>query len=413
MIKNAIAGGSTPGAQVMLIKNGKVFYQKSFGHHQYQKKQRVKNDDLYDLASVTKIASTTLASMKLYEQKRFGINDKLSKHLDIGEDSPMKRTTIKQLFKHQSGLQANMPVADYILYKDTLNQDCNKYFCKEPQEDYVVEIADSIFMDKKWIDSLWQEVYQLKPRRRKRFKYSDVNFNLVQKMLEAKTKQALNEYVEEQFYEPLNLKHCMYRPLEEFDSLQIVPTAYDKRWRNQILRGHVHDESAALMGGVGGNAGLFSNAGDLGILFQMILNGGSYGGKTYLQPETIKYFTTARHGNHRGLGFDMNAKRRAPSCSSKASKGTYGHTGFTGTCVWVDPKEELIFIFLANRINPDVKNRRIFKKRLRYRVHNLVYEALDTYQPLKLDLANKKKKSKINHAQFTSFELEGDLTCLD
>jgi len=410
LMKSAMSGGSTPGAQIMLIKNGKVFYQESFGHHTYDKKRAVRNSDLYDLASVTKISATTLAAMKLYEKNQIKIGDKLKQHLDLGEQDRIKNTTIKQLLKHQSGLQANMPVADYILYKDSVNIDCNKFFCKAPTGNYTIEIADSIYMDKKWIDTMWQEVYQLKPRRYKRYKYSDVNFNLVQKVIEKKTNQPLDEFVDREFYQGLNLRRCLYNPIKEIDSSEIVPTAFDTRWRNQILRGHVHDESAALMGGVGGNAGLFSNAGDLGIIYQMLLNGGSYGGRTYLKPETIKYFSSARHGNHRGLGFDSNAKRSAPSCSAKASKSTYGHTGFTGTCVWVDPKEELIFIFLANRIYPDVKNRKIFKKRLRTKIHRIVYDALDTYQPV---ILASKKKDDVNHASFALMGNEEDLGCID
>lgn len=379
LVKNAIESGTAPGAQVMVVKSGKVIYQKSFGYHTYDKKQAIKNDHLYDIASITKVASTTLGLMKLYEQEKFKLNDKLSKHLPFLDNKSLEKLTLKRLLIHQSGLQANMPIASYILYKDTLDNDCNPYFCKNPMIDYEVKIADSLFMHHQWVDSLWQDVYDLKPRRRKRFRYSDVNFNLLQKVLEESTKLPLDEFVNQQFYEPLSLHHCTYQPLNDFSPNDLVPTANDERWRKQLLRGFVHDESAALMGGVGGNAGLFSNTNDLATIAQMLLNGGTYGGNSFLKQSTIDLFTTAKHGNHRGLGFDLRQKRKPISCSDKASKQTFGHSGFTGTCMWIDPKEELVFIFLTNRIYPDVRNRRIFKSKLRSRIHTLIYKALDTF----------------------------------
>jgi len=167
--------------------------------------------------------------------------------------------------------------------------------------------------------------------------------------------------------------------LNRFKKREIIPTTLEERFRKQLIHGYVHDESAALLGGVGGNAGLFGNAESLVPLFQMLLNEGQYGGKSYLRPETIALFTKKQRGTNRGLGFDVNTSSRTHSIAPKASSKTYGHTGFTGTCVWVDPETKLVFIFLSNRIHPDIKNRKLFKKRTRSRMHNIVYEALDTY----------------------------------
>lgn len=380
LVNSAIQKGITPGAQVMFIKNGKVFYNKTFGHHNYDRKNRVKSTDLYDIASLTKVTATTLATMKNYEDKKINLSNKLVDYLSLEENKSLGKITLKRLLTHQSGLQANMPVARYILYKDSLNRPCNDYYCKTKKGKYNVQIADSVFMHQKWQDTMWQEVFALTPKRRKRFKYSDVNFNLLQKVIEAKTGMPIDNYLHQTFYESLGLRHFGFNPRDKYDPKQLIPTAQDDRWRHQQLHGYVHDESAALLGGVAGNAGLFSNANDLGILFQMLLNGGTYGGKTYLKPETIDYFTKARHGNHRGLGFDSKTRRRPPSCGKNASNKTYGHTGFTGTCVWVDSKEDLIFIFLSNRIAPNVKNKKLFRSKLRSRIHDLVYDALDTFK---------------------------------
>ncbi|MEM8906899.1 MAG: serine hydrolase, partial [Bacteroidota bacterium] len=384
LVKNAIAEGISPGAQVMVVKDAKIIYQKAFGHHTYDKKQRVEQEDLYDVASITKIAATTLGFMKLYETKKLKLNDPLRQHLSLLRTASIGKINLKRLLTHQSGLQPNMPIAEYILYQDSTEAVCNRYFCRVPQPGYAIQVADSMYLQNEWVDSLWEKVYRLEPRRRKRFRYSDVNFNLLQKVVEQESGSPLDNFVEEIFYAPLGLRHCLYRPLDVFPSKRIIPTERDERWRKQTLRGYVHDESAALLGGVGGNAGLFANSNDLAIIGQMLLNGGHYGGHELLNKATIDLFTSAKHGNHRGLGFDLNQKKKPSSCSDKASKQTFGHTGFTGTCMWMDPKDDLIFIFLTNRIYPDVRNRRIFRSKIRSRIHTIIYEALNTYDPAAL-----------------------------
>ena len=380
IIQSAISKKATPSAQVLVIKDGKVFFNKSFGHHSYKKRQSVRNSDLYDIASITKVAATSIAAMKLYEEKKFKLGDRLRNHFDLEKKSKIGRVTFKQLLTHSSGLQANMPISQYYLNKDTIVDDCNQYFCAKPNVDYSVQIANQMYMDKRWIDSLWYKVESLTPKKRGRYKYSDVNFNLVQRFIEKETSQPLNDYLDDNFYKSLNLRRTAYRPLEKFKATHITPTEVDDRWRNQTLRGFVHDESASLLGGVAGNSGLFSNANDLGVLFQMLLNGGVYGEQKYLKKRTIQNFTKASYGNHRGLGFVVKGKRGANSLSTKASRKTYGHTGFTGTCVWVDPDNGLIYIFLSNRIYPSKSNTKLYRNQVRRRVHDVIYKALDTYK---------------------------------
>ncbi len=390
LVKSAIQQKVTPGAQVMLIKNGKVFYHKAFGHHEYNKAIKVRESDLYDIASLTKVTATTLAAMKLYEQGKLPLKSTLSKYMTIEDNKKLEKITLKKLLTHSSGIQANMPISRYVFLKDTLDPNCNEYFCKQPVFENNIKIADNFYMDRRWQDTLWQTVLEIIPKkRRKRFHYSDVNFNLLQAVIEKQSGTSLDKYLDQNFYEPLGLRYLTYLPREKFKPEQIIPTSLDDRWRKGKVHGYVHDESAALLGGIAGNAGEFSNAQDLGVLFQMLLNKGSYGGRQYLKPKTVELFTKAQYRTHRGLGFDTRTGRRPPSCAVKASAKTYGHTGFTGTCVWVDPKEELIFIFLSNRITPDPKNKKLFKTKLRSRIHNIVYEALGTYQPISASLASK------------------------
>ncbi len=389
LVKSAIQKKVTPGAQVMIIKNGKVFYHKSFGHHEYDKGRTVKNTDLYDIASLTKVTATTLAAMKLYEQGKLPLKSTLANYMTIKDNKKLEKVTLKKLLTHSSGIQANMPISRYVFLKDTLDPDCNEYFCKQPSFKNNIEIVDNFYMDQRWQDSLWQTVLEIIPkRRRKHFHYSDVNFNLLQDIIEKQSGTRLDKYLDKNFYKPLGLRYLTYLPRKKFKPEQLVPTSLDDRWRKKKVHGYVHDESAALLGGIAGNAGQFSNAQDLGVLFQMLLNKGTYGGRKYFKPETVELFTKAQYRTHRGLGFDTRTRRKPPSCSSKASAKTYGHTGFTGTCVWVDPKEELIFIFLSNRIAPSTKNKKLFKTKLRSRIHNIVYGALGSYQPLSASLAD-------------------------
>ncbi len=377
--RTVIREQATPGCQVLVAKDGKIIYSKSFGRHDFKKGKLVQSSDLYDLASVTKVASTTIGAMKLYDEGKLKISHPLKNYIDLPEDSKIKKLTIKQLLTHQSGLQSNMPIASFIMYKDTTGTGCSGAFCKEKTLSYVTKVADSFYMDFKYQDTIWNDVYHLTPRKRKRYRYSDVNFNLMMKVIENKKGKRLDTFMDDAFYKPMNLDRLTYNPLNRFKKREIVPTTKEERFRNQLVHGYVHDESAALLGGVGGNAGLFGNAESIAPLFQMLLNDGEYGGRNYLTPETIALFTKQQRGTKRGLGFDVKTNSGKSACSKKASAKTYGHTGFTGTCVWVDPDSGLIFIFLSNRIHPDIKNRKLFRKQTRSRMHTVVYDALNSY----------------------------------
>lgn len=378
----AIQSKAFPGCQVLVAKDGKVIYDKAFGYHTYEQKVPVQTSDLYDVASITKVAATTLASMKLHEQQQFDILDRLQDHLPFNRRSALKYIRLRDLFVHKSGLQANMPIVKYLYRRDSIVNACNRYYCNQENEPYTLKIAEDFYINKYYADTIWMDLQKLRVDKRRRYKYSDVNFYLLQKLVEEKTGTALNDYVSSNFYNPLGLQISGFNPLEKVSPKQVAPTAVDSRWRKQLLQGYVHDETAAINGGVAGNAGLFMNAEEMAILFQMLLNGGIYGNNRYLQQETIDYFTTARYGNHRGLGFDKprSSKSSRRPYAQSAPSSTFGHTGFTGTCVWADPDNDLVFIFLSNRIYPSVKNKQLSRENVRGRMHQVVYDALGTFK---------------------------------
>ena len=382
IVGTAIGQHVFPGCQVLIAKGGTIIYNKAFGTHTYEAPEPVRHTDLYDVASVTKVAATTLVAMRLFEEGKFGINDKLRNHLDLNRRSRLRNLTLRKIMTHQSGLQPHLPVIPYLLYRDMHNADCSRYFCASPNDTFSVQVAKDFYFDHRYLGLIRSEMEALTPHST-RFRYSDVNFALMQELLEKEGGAPLDSLALREFYQPLGLQHTLFNPLSRIPLENIIPTQNDSRWRHQLVHGYVHDETAALFGGVAGHAGLFSTAENLAVIFQMLINGGSYGGQQYLLPETIKQFTSAKYGNHRGLGFDKPSKETIKNGNfpEQVSDATFGHTGFTGTCVWADPEKELIYIFLSNRINPDINNRKIFEKRIRERIHHVIYDALDTYEP--------------------------------
>ena len=380
IVNTAIADQAIPGCQVLVARKGNIIYSKGFGYQTYDKAIEIAPDHLYDLASITKIAATTLGVMKLEEQGKIGFKDRLKSAIDISNSSRIKNIYLRDLLLHRSNLQPNMPISDFVTVEDSILQNCNDLYCQNKTAVHAKAVAKDFYINTEKIQSLWDNVYGLKPYKKSKYRYSDVNFNLLQKVIEQKSKKSLNTYIDDQFYDKLGLRYCTYNPHETTPITHLVPTEFDSKWRKQLVRGFVHDESAALQGGVAGNAGLFSNAEDLAYLFQMLLNGGQYGGRRFFKPETIDKFVTPPYYSRRGYGFDKPRGKYTESCSTKASKATYGHSGFTGTCVWVDPESDLVYIFLSNRIYPSIENRKLFKEKYRGRIHSVIYDALDTYK---------------------------------
>ena len=280
---------------------------------------------------------------------------------------------------HQARLKAWIPFSRETI--DTLTGIPKEGFYRQlPSADYSVRVADSLFMRTSWRDTMYRRILQSPLEAPGKYIYSDNDFIFLGLIVEAISGMPLEEYVHKEFYRPLGLVTAGFRPLNRFPKSQVAPTEAEKIFRRQLIHGYVHDPGAAMFGGVAGHAGLFSNAYDIAVVMQMLLNKGVMNGRRYISDTTIEKFTTYNSGiSRRGLGFDKpekdNATRKEPYPTLSASPLTFGHTGFTGTCAWADPKEKLIFILLTNRVNPDGNNK-LSKLNLRSNMHEQVYKAV-------------------------------------
>ncbi len=382
IVARAIRKEAMPGCQIAVAKRGKLIFSRSYGYHTYDNQTPVRNSNIYDLASITKVAATTLAMMKLYDEGKItDINNRLSDYFgektNRGERLTIKNIRLRYLLTHRSGLPASFPILDYVRLKDKSKESKYwNYFSEQKKGAYKVQITDNLYLNPAFQGEVWHDVQRSKVSSRGKFKYSDLNFFILQKLIEKLSETPLDKYVSTHFYQRMSLPTLTFQPLHHFQKMNIVPTEQDKKWRNALLQGEVHDEAAAFMGGVAGHAGLFGRAEDLAVIGQMLLNGGEYGGQRFLKKETIDYFTNSGHGNYRGLGFDRNPKSNDNGCYHGASKDAFGHSGYTGTCFWIDPDNELVYVFLSNRVHPDKKNDKLMKMKVREMVHRAVYKAM-------------------------------------
>jgi CubicO group peptidase (beta-lactamase class C family) len=383
IVRNAILAGAMPGCQVLVARNGKIVYNKAFGTKSYLDLDSVRSTDLYDIASVTKIAATSLAVMKLFDQKKIDLNQPLSKYYPRLKATNKKALTIREILAHQAGLQAWIP-----FYKQTMTDTSyiDGIYSKTKDSKFSVRVADSLYMNVAYSDSLLNWLLKSPVKDRGKYVYSDLGPILMKLTTEKLTNKPYDEFLNENFYQPLGLKRFGYNPRTKFPLTEIVPTENDQVFRKQIIRGDVHDPAAAMMGGVSGNAGIFSDAADLAVLMQMLLNKGTYGGITYLKPTTVEMFTKTQfiqNNNRRGLLFDKpetDSSKPSP-CAKECSPLTFGHQGFTGTCVWVDPQYQLIYIFLSNRVNPDAGNDKLVKLNVRTSIQSAIYKAMMSGSP--------------------------------
>jgi beta-N-acetylhexosaminidase len=376
---DAIAKHATPGCVVLVAKDGRIAFQRSYGYTNYDSVQPVNNDMIYDLASVTKISATTVSVMKLYEEGKLNIDKTLGDYLPWVKGSDKERLVLRNLLLHQAGLVAFIPF--YKETNDLAGHPKPEIYRRVKTDSFSVRVADSLFMRKDYIDTMYSRILKSKVDATKQYIYSDNDFIFMGKVVEAVSGKPLEEYAKENFYIPLQMSTTSFRPRENFPLNTIAPTEFDKTWRQQLLRGDVHDPGAAMFGGVAGHAGLFSNAYDLAKLYQMLLNGGEMGGMRYLKKETISKFTAySSNISRRGIGFDKPEKNnialKTPYPTKSASPATFGHTGFTGTCVWADPAQHLLYIFLSNRVTPDGENNRLLQMNVRGKIHEIIYEAL-------------------------------------
>lgn len=401
---DGIRQGAYPGCQVVVLKNGHVMFDKAFGTYTGKGSSRVESTNIYDLASLSKTTGTLLAIMKLYDKGRFNLTDKISDHLPFLQRTDKKDITIQEILYHQSGLPSWIPFYQEAIDKDSYDgklfsarKDAHhplqlgttswanpkfkfksEYVSSVKTGDYTVQICDSLWLNRSFRKVIEEKIAEA-PLKQKRYVYSDVGFILLGMLVEQLAGMPMEAYLQREFYEPMGLEHTGYLPLRRFAKSEIVPSNKDHFLRKETLQGVVHDEASAFFGGLAGNAGLFSTARDVARVYQMLLNGGEIDGQRYLSKETCQLFTTEISKiSRRGLGFDKPDADdpKKGNCAPAAPAEVYGHTGFTGTCAWVDPMNELVYVFLSNRIYPDVTNRKLNQLHIRERIQGAIYDAM-------------------------------------
>lgn len=381
--QEAIAMGATPGCHVLVAKDGKVIYEKSFGYLTYEKQFPVTDSTIYDMASVTKVSATLQTVMFMHDRGLIDINKKARVYLPELASSNKKDFSLKDILTHQAGLWPFLPFWAQTM-KDS--EHLPEYYAKKPSLKYPYLVADNLYASAGIRDTLWNWIIKAKIREKPQrtpfdYRYSDMGFYILQHLAEKILNQPMDDFLEQNLYEPLGAYTTGYLPLLRFPVSQIAPTENDKLFRKTLLIGTVHDQGAAMLGGVGGHAGLFSTANDLAKLGQMLLQEGEYGGYRYYKPETVQLFTQKQfETSRRGLGWDkpVHSDPNSPT-SLHASPRTFGHTGFTGTCIWVDPQFNLVYIFLSNRVHPDMTNNKLLNANIRSRIQDAVYESIFDY----------------------------------
>jgi len=360
-----------PGGQVLVMKNGKSIYNRAYGGFEYATSNQVRQSDIYDLASITKAAATTLCVMKLYEAKQLKLDVHLHTYLPELNKTNKGKLTIRRLMTHSAGLQAFIP-----FYKEALK--VPGVFSKTPDDIHNLQVTDSMWMCKSYTDTMWQKIIASDVKHKEEFLYSDLGFIILGKIVERVSGMTVSEYAQTHFYGPMRLKRTLFKPNGRFYSNEIAPTTEDDYFRQQRVQGFVHDPTAAMLGGVAGHSGLFSNATELGKIFQMLNNGGQFNGKRYLKAATVALFAAAQKGTHRGLGFDKpNGQPGAKAnISDKVPQTLFGHSGFTGNWAWADPGNQLVFVFLSNRTYPDENNKKLIQENVRTKAIEIVYSAL-------------------------------------
>jgi CubicO group peptidase (beta-lactamase class C family) len=368
-----------PGAQVLVARKGKVIYQKNFGYHEYNKKIAVADTTMYDLASLTKILASLPLVMQLVDKKELSINTKLSEMLPEYKNSNKANITLKQMLSHYARLKAWIP-----FYRYTLNEAktgvSSKYYSDVPAKDFNVQVAENLYMRRDYMDTIYKTIRESELYSRLEYKYSDLPYYILKKYFEQKFGKPMEFVVQEKIYQSLGANYTTYLPLSKFSKDNIPPTEQDNIFRNQKVQGYVHDQGAAMLGGVSGHAGLFSNSNDVAKIMQMYLWKGFYGGTRYFNPDILDLFNTCYYCDkkvRRGVGFDKpQLGTLGPTCGC-VSMTSFGHSGFTGTLAWADPEQEIIYVFLSNRTFPDAENRKLIKTDLRSKIQEAIYEAID------------------------------------
>jgi beta-N-acetylhexosaminidase len=368
-----------PGFQVLVARNGKIVFQKSYGHHTDEKSLKVKNSDVYDLASLTKILASLPLMMKAEEEKVISLSASVKDILPSFDNSNKSSVSVMEIHSHYGKLKAWIP-----FYKDTQDSSTHKnlpiFYRNKESTVFDVKVADNLYINKSYKDSIYKHIKDADQLDVKGYKYSDLGYYIFKEALETAYHKPLNKLVDEEFYKSLGADRMTYLPLEKFNKSEIVPTEIDNYYRNQLVHGYVHDMGAAMLGGVGGHAGLFANANDVAKIMQMYLQKGFYGGRRYLKEETVNKFNHRYYANQkvrRGLGFDKPELNPSVSATCGCvSDESFGHSGFTGTYTWADPKSGIVYVFLSNRVYPNANNRGLITSNIRTKIQQTIQDAI-------------------------------------
>ncbi len=403
--QKGVTEGAYPGCRVLVWKDGHPVYDKGFGTHSDADSTSVRPTDLFDLASLTKTTSTLLAVMKLYDEGKLKLDDKISQYVPVLYNTDKRDITIREVLFHESGLPPYIRFYMDIIDPNSVHGPYSQswedqwhhtqvsehgFYCSDfkfksgmisanSSSTHTLHVADGMWLNKSFISTILQKIAKC-DMGSKRFVYSDLGFVLLQQVVENIVKKPMDAYLSEVFYAPMGLQRTMFLPLTKYGKEEIMPTVANDFFRRQDLCGYAQDETAACLGGVAGNAGLFSTAEEVAKIYQMLLNGGELGGKRYLSEATCRLFTTEQSSiSRRGLGFDkpdVSAVKHSP-CAASAPKSVYGHTGFTGTCAWADPENKTVYVFLSNALYPNVWNIKLGEMHIETGIQELIYKSLE------------------------------------
>lgn len=379
-----------PGCQILIAKDRKIIYHKSFGFHTYAKSQPVIQNDIYDLASVTKITGPLPALMRFVDEGKIDLDKKLSVYWKDFKRSNKADVLFRDVLAHQARLTPWIP-----FWTSTIDQNKNfkkNIFSYTKTKKYSVEVAPQMYLNKNYRKKIYKSIKKSDLLDKKEYRYSGLAYFIFPEMIKNITHKEYPNYLKQEFYRPLGAYTIDFNAHNNYPVSRIIPTEYDNYFRNTLLHGYVDDEGCAMMGGISGNAGLFATANDLAKLLQMYLQMGEYGGKRYISEKTFKEFTKIQfpdNDNRRGLGFDkpifgndtLSIEKCYPAYS--VSTESFGHSGFTGTFTWMDPKNNLLYIFLSNRVHPTRESRQIYEKNIRTAIHQGVYDAIESFDKIK------------------------------
>jgi len=375
----AVSGKMTPGIQLVIARKGKVIYNKNFGKHTYEGNEAVAFDDIYDIASLTKIVATLPLMMELEEQGIVSLETKLGDIIPLYKNSNKKNITLKKMLSHYAQLKPWIPFYFKTLDPDT-KQPSAKYYRKTKTKGFSIKVSPELFLRDDYKDSINMRIKDTDLLSRLRYRYSDLPYYILKQYIESHYDRRLDELTADHFYKSLGANHTMYNPYNKVSNSKIVPTENDDYYRYQKVQGYVHDMGAAMQDGVGGHAGVFSNANDIAKIMQLYLQKGFYGGKRYFKSETLDKFNTCYYcesNNRRGIGFDKpQLGESGPTCGC-VSMTSFGHSGFTGTYAWADPEQEIVYVFMANRTYPSSKGpNTLLRQDIRTNIQAAIYDAI-------------------------------------